>query len=84
MCRYHYGTPVSRDFDPRKHLAEDMYIDELTGERNAKGTYKPRTQNILSDFILLGQMNWLLSKVGCRKALSVPFDRGVFNHAYIG
>ncbi|KAI9764517.1 MAG: hypothetical protein M1839_005887 [Geoglossum umbratile] len=36
-CRYHYGTPVSQSFNPSKHLAKDSYIDELTGERFAKG-----------------------------------------------
>jgi molecular chaperone DnaK (HSP70) len=36
-CRYHYGTPVSEDFDPTRHLEKDAYFDELTGEKNAKG-----------------------------------------------
>jgi hypothetical protein len=40
-CRYHYGTPVSQSFNPSKHLEKDMYVDELTGEKNARGACKP-------------------------------------------
>ncbi|KAG0637899.1 hypothetical protein HOY80DRAFT_907084 [Tuber brumale] len=37
MCRRHYGTPVSEHFDETKHTAQDMYVDDLTGEGFAKG-----------------------------------------------
>jgi hypothetical protein len=59
----HYGTPVSQDFDPRKHLEKDMYIDELTGEKNAKDTQNPGYLSIFANPFFSGQMNWLLSKV---------------------
>lgn len=36
-CRLHYGTPVSQRFVPGKHSESDSYIDELTGEKYAKG-----------------------------------------------
>ncbi|RPA89023.1 actin-like ATPase domain-containing protein [Choiromyces venosus 120613-1] len=37
MCRRHYGTPVSEHYDETKHSSEDMYFDDLTGEKFAKG-----------------------------------------------
>jgi len=39
-CRYHYGAPISKQFDPSQHSTEDMYIEELTGEKYATGTYQ--------------------------------------------
>jgi hypothetical protein len=37
MLRRHYGTPISELFTPLKHEERDGYVDELTGEKFAKG-----------------------------------------------
>ena len=36
-CRLHYGTPVAQRFIPGVHSESDAYIDELTGEKRARG-----------------------------------------------
>jgi len=41
MCRMHYGTPMGERFVTGKHDAEDAYIDELTGEKRARGMLQP-------------------------------------------
>ncbi len=37
LSRKFYGTPVSRLFNPSIHSEADMYINENTGRRMAKG-----------------------------------------------
>jgi hypothetical protein len=39
-CRIHYGTPVVERFVPGKHQESDAFIDELTGEKRARGMLK--------------------------------------------
>jgi hypothetical protein len=42
-CRLHYGTPVVERFVPTKHQESDAFIDELTGEKRAKGIIKTKS-----------------------------------------
>jgi hypothetical protein len=37
LARRHYGTPISKQFNPRIHNPADEYTDPLTGTRYAKG-----------------------------------------------
>lgn len=41
-CRMHYGTPVVERFVPDKHQESDAFIDELTGEKRARGMSKSK------------------------------------------
>jgi len=50
-CRLHYGTPVAQRFIPGKHSESDAYIDELTGEKYAKGKPSPY---LSYDILLIG------------------------------
>jgi len=40
LSRKFYGTPVSRPYNPSVHSAADMYTDEYTGRKMAKGQMK--------------------------------------------
>ncbi|KUJ23235.1 uncharacterized protein LY89DRAFT_574266 [Mollisia scopiformis] len=37
LARKHYGTYASERFNPRKHLAQDMYTDQYEGTKYARG-----------------------------------------------